>query len=128
MISTTSSQVNLRLQVCMGDVQPDVHVPRPPVWRVTKTCSPDDDVRTRVPFCSEWFAVFHLAWNSEPLQRAIDFMEKGLVLVHMRPGFATYKCVPGVHVSCIAAGAPYCHVLLDPYGGSSHSHELLLWI
>ena len=40
--------------------------------------------------------------------------EKWLVLVHLRRGSGTDTCVPGIHVHCIAAGAPHCHVLLIP--------------
>ena len=95
-----------------------------PVWSVPKSSSPDDDVHPQVPFCSEGFAALHLVWNSEPLQHARDFMEKWLVLVHLRPGSGTDACVPGVHLDCIAAGAPYCHVLLDPYETPSYGYEL----
>ena len=56
MISTTSSQMYLRLLVCMGDVQQDGPVPILPVRSVSKTFSPDDDVHPQVLFRSERFA------------------------------------------------------------------------
>ena len=84
------------------------------VRSVPKTSSPDDDVYPQVPVCSERFAALHLVWDSESLQCAGDCMEKWLVLVHLRLGPWTDACVPGVHVHCIAAGAPHCHVPLIP--------------
>ena len=60
-------------------------VPILPVRSVSKTSSPDDDVHPQVPFCSERFAALHLAYDSESLQRAGDRVEKGSVLVHLRP-------------------------------------------
>ena len=91
-----------------------IFVPIFPVRSVSKTSSPDDGIHAQVPFRSERFAALHLVWNSEPLQSAGDHVEKSLVLVHLRSSSETDACVPGVHVDCVAAGAPHCHVLLDP--------------
>ena len=98
----------------MADVQQDGLLPMFPVWCVSKTSSADDDIHPQVPFRSEPFAALHLVWNSEPLQSAGDLVEKWLVLVHLRSSSGTDACVPSVHVDCVAAGAPHCHVLLDP--------------
>ena len=51
-------------------------------------------------------------------------MEERLVLVHLRTGSGTDTCVSGVHIGCIAAGAPHCHIFLNPHETSSNSHEL----
>ena len=123
-ISTASSQMYLRLQVCMGDVQQDGLNPVFPVWSVPKSSSPDDDVHPQIPVCSDRFAALYLVWNSEPLQRAGDREEKWLVLVHLRPDSGTDACVPGVHVDCIAAGAQNCYVLLDPCEAPFHAPDL----
>ena len=92
-ISTASSQMYLRLQVCMGDVQQDGLVSVLPVRSVPKTSSTNnDDVHPQVPIFSERLAALHLVWNSEPLQRAGD--REWLVLVHLRLGSGTDAFVP----------------------------------
>ena len=63
-------------------------------------------------------------WNSEPLHRVGDRVQKWPVLVHLLLGSETDACVPGAHVNRIAARAPYCRVLLDPYEAPWHAHEL----
>ena len=50
-------------------------------------------------------------------------MEERLVLVHLRAGSGTDACVPGVHIGCIAAGAPHCHMFLNPHETPSNAHE-----
>ena len=109
----------MRLWVYMSDINQDGLLSVLSVRSVPKTSSPDDDVHPQVFVCSERFAALHLVWNSEPLNRAGYCVEKWLVLVHMRPGYGTDACVPGVHVDCIAAGAPHGHVLLNPYEAPS---------
>ena len=52
-------------------------------------------------------------------------MDKRLVLMYLRPCSVTDVRVAGVHVNCIAAGAPHYYVLLDPHETPSHAHELL---
>ena len=51
-------------------------------------------------------------------------MEERLVLVHLRAGSGTDACVSGVHIGCIAAGAPYYHMFLNPHEAPSNAHEL----
>ena len=43
---------------------------------------------------------------------------------YLRPCSVTDACVAGVYLNCIAAGAPHCHVLLDPHDTPPHAHEL----
>ena len=112
-ISTTASQVYLRLRVCMGDVQQDGSVPILPLRSVSKTTSGDDDVYPQVLSAVNGSPTLHLVLNFEPFQRARGCIERWLVLEHLRPTSGTDACVPGVHVNCIKAGAPYCHVLLE---------------
>ena len=106
----------------MGDVQQDRLVPVFPVRSVPKT-SHYDDVHPQVPVCSERFATLHLVWNSEPLQRAGDRVEKWLK--------CRFTCAPAlermracrVPTSIASAGASHCHVLLDPYESPSQAHQ-----
>ena len=52
-------------------------------------------------------------------------MEERLVLFHLlRAGSGTDAYVSGVHVRCIAAGAPHCHRFLNPLEAPSNAHEL----
>ena len=124
MISAASPQDCLRLWVCVGDVQEDGRFSLLPTRSVPKTFPPDGDVHPQVSVCMERFAALYLVWIPEPLQRADDRVEKWLVLVHLRLGSGTNACVPGAHVDCIAAGAPHCHVLVNPCEVPSHVHKL----
>ena len=51
-------------------------------------------------------------------------MEERLVLVHLRAGSETDAFVSGVHIDCIAARAPYCHMFLNPHEAPSNAHQL----
>ena len=51
-------------------------------------------------------------------------MKEQLVLVHLRVGSGTDTCVSGVHIGCIAAGAPQCHMSFNPHEMPSNAHEL----
>ena len=82
--------------------------------RVPKTASPHDDVHRQIPIGREGFSVPNLVRNPKSLQRAGDRVEERLVLVHLRPGSGAGACVSGVHVDCVAAGAPHCHVFIQP--------------
>ena len=46
------------------------------------------------------------------------------MLVHLRAASGTDVFVSGVHMGCIAAGAPHCHMFLNAHEASSNSHEL----
>ena len=45
------------------------------------------------------------------------------MLVHLRAGSGTDTCVSGVHFGRIAAGAPHCHMFLNPHEAPSNAHE-----
>ena len=123
MVSTASSPVYLRVWVCMGDVQQDGLLPVLSVRSVPKTASPHDDVHPQIPVHHEGFPALNLVKNPKSLQRAGDRVDTRLVLVHLCPGYGEDVCVSGVHVDCIAAGAPTCHVFLNPHEAPSISHE-----
>ena len=98
-----------------------------PVFRVRgvpRTSSPNDDVYPEFSVCSEEFPDLYLTRDPKPLESAGDRMEERLVLVYLSAGSRTDTCVSGVHIGCIAAGTPHCHLLLDPYEAPSHTHEL----
>lgn len=124
MVGTVASQVRLRLRICMVVIYQGVLVPVLPVWSVPKTSSPYDGAHAQVPVFRRWFPALHLVNRPEPLQRAGDYIEKRMVLDHLRPGSVMNSCVPGVHVDCIAAGPPHCPVLLNPDIVSSNAHDL----
>lgn len=56
------------------------------------------------------------------LRCAGDCAEIQLALVRLRPGSGIDACVSGIHVDCIAAEAPRCHVFLNPLEAPSNSH------
>ena len=60
--------------------------------------------------------------------RKIDRMEEQLVLVHLRAGSGTDgsgtdACGSVVHIGCIAAEAPYCHMFFNPHEAPSNAHD-----
>ena len=63
-----------------------------------------------------------LGRNPKLLPRVGDHVEKQLVLVNLLPGSGADECVSGVHVDCIAAGAPQRHVFLNPHE-ATNSYE-----
>ena len=83
------------------------------VWAVPKTSFPTDDVDLEVFVCGEGFPAFCLKRNPKPLESAGDRTEEKLVLAHLRADSGADGCVSGVHIGCIAAGAPHCHMFLN---------------
>ena len=108
----------------MGDTQQDGLLPILPVGSVPETSSPDGDIHPQISVCGERFAALHLVSNSQPLQRTGHRVDMRLVLVYLRPCSGADTRVAGVRINCIAAGAPHCHVFLDPHETPSHAHEL----
>ena len=95
---------------------PDIPVSR--VWAVPKTSFPTDDVDLEVFVCGEGFPAFCLKRNPKPLESAGDRTEEKLVLAHLRADSGADGCVSGVHIGCIAAGAPHCHMFLNLHKAS----------
>lgn len=113
LVRTASSQVHLRSWACMVVTQQGGLIHVPPVWSVPKTSSPYYGAHAQAPVFRRWFPALNLVDRPETLQRAGDYVEKRMVLGHLRPGSVTNSCVSGVHVDCIAAGPPHCHVFLN---------------
>ena len=67
MVSASSSQVNLHMWVCMGDVQHDELIAVLPVRSVPKISTPHDDVYPQVPVWHQLFPALNLVNNSKPL-------------------------------------------------------------
>ena len=116
----------LCLRVCVGHIHQNGLVPVFRVWGVPKTSSPNDDVHSEVSVCSQGFSALYLMRDPQPLESAGDFMEKRLVLVYLRAGSRTDACVSGVHISCIAAGAPHSHILLNPHEAPSLLYRIVV--
>ena len=108
----------------MGHAQQDGLLSVLSVRSVPKTTSPHDDVHPQIPVRREVFPALHLVRNPKSLQSAGDRVEKRVVLVHVRHGSGADACVSGVHVACIAAGAPRCRVFFNPHEAPSNPHEL----
>ena len=69
---------------------------------------------TRSKRTSEGFPALYLMRDPKPLESVGDRMEERLMLVHLRAGSGTDECVSGVHIACIEARAPHCHMFLNP--------------
>ena len=124
MTSAACLQVYLCLRVCMDHIHYNGLVPVFRIWGVPKASSPSDDVHPEAPVCSEGFPAVYLMRDPKPLESAGDRMEERMVLVRLRAGSGTDTCVSGVHIGCIAAGAPHCHMFLNPHETPSNAHEL----
>ena len=83
-----------------------------PFWNIPDISFLYDDVDPHIPVRWESFPDFNLVMDRKSTQSAGNRVEKSLVLVNLCPSSGAEVCVSGVHVDCIAAGRPHCHVLL----------------